>query len=340
MDAFESFYHVLPDGRVQCDLCPHYCQLKNGQLGVCRARASQDEKIVSLVYGHPCGLAVEPIEKKPLFHFLPSSDVLSFGTVGCNLRCAFCQNWQLSQSQANTFYGGDKIFTPDMIVRVAKKYRCSSIAFTYNEPTIFIEYAINVAKVAKALGIQTVAVTNGYINPEPRKVFYEHIDAVNVDLKGFDENFYHRYLGGHLKPVLDTLRYIKHETNTWLEITNLLIPGENDSKKAIKKLTQWIIKKLGVDIPLHFSAFYPAWKMMDKPITADARLQLAQKIAQEEGLNYVYIGNASLKNTSNTYCAHCRALLIERSDGHFRKNALISINHCPTCQSICEGVFE
>jgi pyruvate formate lyase activating enzyme len=339
MDAFESLYHILADGRVQCDLCPHRCRLKDGQLGLCRARLCEHKKIISLVYGHPCGLAVEPIEKKPLFHFLPDSDVLSFGTIGCNLKCVFCQNWQISQAEQAVFYAGDKIFTPEMIVRVAKKHHCASIAFTYNEPTIFIEYATDVAKIARPQGIRTVAVTNGYINPEPRADFYQYIDAANVDLKGFDERFYQRYLGGHLQPVLDTLLYLKHETKVWLEITNLLIPGENDTEKAIKKVAKWIVKELGTDVPLHFSAFYPAWKMMDKPITPVTTLQLARKVAQNEGLQYVYIGNALLENASNTYCAHCHTLLIERSNGHFRKNMLTSIDHCPNCHSTCEGIF-
>jgi pyruvate formate lyase activating enzyme len=339
MDALKPFYHTLADGCVQCDLCPHRCRLRNGQLGLCRARACEHKKIVSLVYGHPSGLAVEPVEKKPLFHFLPDSEVLSFGTIGCNLRCVFCQNWQLSQSEQKFFYAGDKIFTPEMIVRVAKKHHCDSIAFTYNEPSIFIEYAVDVAEIAQLAGIRTIAVTNGYINPEPRVIFYEHLDAVNVDLKGFDEGFYRRCLGGHLQPVLDTLLYLKHETKVWLEITNLLVPGENDTEKSIKQLVKWIAQELGPDVPLHFSAFYPAWKMMDKPVTPIETLQLAQTLARDEGLQYVYIGNVGLKDASNTYCAHCHTLLIERSNGHFKHNMLTSINHCPTCQSICQGVF-
>jgi len=333
-----QFFHGLDDGRPQCDLCPHECKLKEGQVGLCHARAHQKGQLISLVYGHPIGLAADPIEKKPLFHFLPGTRVLSFGTIGCNLKCQFCQNWHMS-----TAYVSDATLdfvAPELIAPAALKHQCASVAFTYNEPTIFAEYAIDVAKSCHEQGLKTVAVTNGYINPKARKIFYQHIDAANVDLKAFTETFHQIHTGAHLQPVLDTLIYLKKETTVWLEITTLLIPGKNDNSKEIEALTKWIFKNLGTDVPLHFSAFHPSYKMMDVAPTPLETLEKAREIALNQGLHYVYIGNMMTTEGENTYCPGCKTLLIERRGFQTVQLHLTPENHCPNCHAICAGIFS
>src|SRR5688572_2571015 len=271
-----KYWHVLDDGRVQCDMCPRYCRLHEGQRGLCFVRGRQNDAIVLTTYGRSSGFCVDPIEKKPLNHFLPGSAVLSFGTAGCNLTCQFCQNWDISKSREMDTLQDSA--SPDAIARAAEQLGCRSIAFTYNDPVIFAEYAIDVAKACRDRGIKTVAVTAGYMCDEPRREFYQYIDAANVDLKGFTEDFYYRICGGQLSAVLETLEYLKHETTVWFEITTLLIPGKNDSDAELDKLAKWVVSRLGPDVPIHFTAFHPDWKMLDVPPTPASTLVRARRI--------------------------------------------------------------
>ena len=259
------YWRVLDDGKIQCDVCPRHCQLSEGQRGLCFVRARQDDQIVLTTFGRSSGYCVDPIEKKPLNHFLPGSPVLSFGTAGCNLACRFCQNWDISKSREIDTLADQA--PPAMIARAARELGCRSVAFTYNDPVIFLEYAIETAKACREVGIASVAVTAGYICEEPRREFYRYMDAANVDLKGFSEAFYHKVCGGHLEPVLETLVYLKRETDVWFEITTLLIPGENDTEQEIDAMSRWMVENLGPDVPWHFTAFHPDYKMLDKPHT-------------------------------------------------------------------------
>jgi len=289
MKTKTKYFHKLPDGRMQCDTCPNFCKLKNGQRGRCFVRQCQGDDILLTTYGLISGFAIDPIEKKPLYHFLPGSRVLSFGTIGCNLNCQFCQNFHISQVK-----DGDLLktkTTPKEIADLAEEYHCQSVAFTYNEPTIYWEFARDVAIECHRRGIKTVAVSNGYICAEPRKDFFEHIDAANIDLKAFTEDFYKNITGSHLEPVLETLLYLKKETKVWLEVTCLLIPNENDSEEELDLASKWIFKNLGPDVPVHYSAFHPTWKMLDKPPTPAETLYRAREIALKNGLKYVYLGN-------------------------------------------------
>ncbi len=275
--------------KIQCDLCPHKCVLGVGQKGLCQVRINDGGQLMSLVYGMPCGLAVDPIEKKPLNHFHPGSKVLSFGTVGCNLSCQFCQNWHMSKSLDT--YGRTIEASPSLIAEQSLKHDCTSVAFTYNEPTVFAEFAIDVAKECHNSGVKTVAVTNGYIASQARHDLFAQIDAANVDLKAFTDDFYKKMCGGHLQPVLDTLTYLKNETNVWLEITNLIIPGENDSQKELNAMCDWIVINLGTDVPIHFSAFHPDFKLLKKKRTPFAILNTAREIAQSKKIKHVHLGN-------------------------------------------------
>ena len=279
-------WHQLADGRVQCDVCPRACKLREGQRGLCFVRAREGEEIVLTTYGRSSGFCVDPIEKKPLNHFLPGSAVLSFGTAGCNLACRFCQNWDISKSKETDTLADAA--SPSEIAAAAHRLSCRSVAFTYNDPTIFMEYAIDVADACRDAGIASVAVTAGYICPEPRRELFAHIDAANVDLKAFTEDFYHHVCGGHLSDVLGTLEYLVHETEVWVEITNLLIPGKNDSAAEIDAMAQWIVSNLGPDVPLHFTAFHPDFKMMDVPPTPPSTLTRARAIARERRALRVY----------------------------------------------------
>ena len=270
-----KYWHRLEDGRIQCDVCPRFCTLREGQRGLCFVRAREGDQIVLTTYGRSSGFCVDAIEKKPLNHFLPGTSVLSFGTEGCNLSCKFCQNWDISKSREIAKLADEA--SPERIARVAKDLGCRSVAFTYNDPTIFLEYASDVADACRELGIKTVAVTAGYICKKPREEFYKHIDAANVDLKAFTEKFYWEITGAHLAPMLDTLIYLKKHTNVWLEITNLVIPGHNDSEKEIAEMTRWVVENLGPDVPMHFSAFHPDWKMLGTP----ARRSFMQKRIEE-----------------------------------------------------------
>lgn len=332
-----KYWHVCEDGRIQCDVCPRACKLRNGQRGLCFVRACEDDKIVLTTYGRSSGYCIDPVEKKPLNHFLPGTPVLSFGTAGCNLACKFCQNWDISKSrELDTLM--DQA-SPARIAQVAAQLQCKSVAFTYNDPVVFMEYAIDVADACRALGIKAIAVTAGYICPEPRIEFYQHMDAANVDLKAFTEDFYHKITGSHLQPVLDTLVYLKHHTNVWFEITTLLIPGENDNPTEIAAMSQWIMDNLGPDVPLHFTAFHPDWKMMDKPPTPPATLTMAREIAMQHGLHYVYTGNVHDPEGGSTYCVGCNQCVVKRDWYRILEYKLSDDGKCLQCGTQCSGVF-
>jgi pyruvate formate lyase activating enzyme len=330
-------WHALDDGRIQCDICPRACKLHEGQQGLCFVRARQGNQVVLTSYGRSSGFCIDPIEKKPLNHFLPGTPVLSFGTAGCNLACKFCQNWDISKSREV-----DKLAdaaSPGQLARAARELGCASIAFTYNDPVVFHEYAIDTAQACHELGIKAVAVTAGYQCAEPRAEMYRHMDAANVDLKGFTERFYWKVCGGHLQPVLDTLVYLKRETQVWFEITTLLIPGENDSEGEIEEMTQWLGANLGPDVPLHFTAFHPDWKMTDKPHTPPATLTRARAIALKNGLRYVYTGNVHDTDGGTTRCHGCNAKLIVRDWYRLLDWRLTDDGHCRDCGTPCPGVF-
>jgi pyruvate formate lyase activating enzyme len=333
-----KYWHWLDDERIQCDLCPRFCKLREGQRGLCFVRGRLNDTMVLTTYGRSSGFCVDPIEKKPLNHFLPGTPVLSFGTAGCNLACKFCQNWDMSKSREIDILADQA--SPEKIATIAAQLDCKSVAYTYNDPVIFHEYAIDVARACHEQGVKSVAVTAGYVCPEPRAEFYQYMDAANVDLKAFTEKFYHKLTGGHLEPVLDTLKYIKHETNTWLEVTTLLIPGENDSDEELNKLTQWFVENLGPDVPLHFSAFHPDWKMLDTPPTPPATLTRARKIALANGVRYAYTGNVHDKEGESTYCHNCGTRLIGRDWYVLSDWNLTDDGHCTNCGTLCAGVFD
>ncbi len=332
------FWQKLEDGRVECRLCPRFCKLREGQRGLCFVRANQNGSIVLTTYGRSSGFAVDPIEKKPLNHYLPGTPVLSFGTAGCNLACKFCQNWDISKSREMDSLMDRAL--PETIAQAAQRLECPSVAFTYNDPVIFHEYAIDVAQACKERNIKSVAVSAGYVCREPRAEFYRYIDAANVDLKAFTQQFYRKVTGGHLNAVLETLEYIKHETQVWLEITTLLIPGQNDSEYEIEDMTQWIVAHLGVDVPLHFTAFHPDWKMMDIASTLPGTLLKARQIALKNGIRYVYVGNVHNKQADSTYCHHCGHLLIGRDWYQLSEWNLNQDGCCSRCDTPCSGVFE
>lgn len=332
-----KYWRKLEDGRIQCDLCPRHCKLREGQMAFCFVRARQNDQIVLTSYGRSSGFCIDPIEKKPLNHFLPGSPVFSFGTAGCNLACRFCQNWDISKSRefdTLTAWAG-----PEDIAAAAERYGCPSVAYTYNDPVIFHEYAIDVAKACHKRGVRSVAVTNGYVCPEPRAEFYANMDAANIDLKGFTEEFYWKITGAHLEPVLDTLKYVKHETDVWLEITNLLIPGLNDSEKEIEEMSQWVVENLGPDVPMHFTAFHPAWRMLDRPPTPPETVKRAREIALRNGVRYAYTGNIYDPEGASTYCHNCKQRLIERVGYSIGEWNLTEDGACNSCGAPLPGVF-
>lgn len=332
------YWHTLDDGRVQCDLCPRECRLQEGQRGLCFVRARQGNGMVLTTYGRSSGFCIDPIEKKPLLHFLPGTPVLSFGTAGCNLTCRFCQNWDISESRE--FDRLQAKASPRDIARAAKRLGCRSVAFTYNDPVIFLEYAVDTAAACHELGIKTVAVTAGYINAEPRAEFYRHMDAANVDLKAFTEDFYRKLCTAELGAVLETLTYLRHETNVWFEITDLLIPGHNDGEAEIEDMCAWVAGHLGADVPLHFSAFHPDYRMLDVPATPPATLQRARAIGRRHGLHHVYTGNVHDKEGGSTWCQGCGGLLIERDWYRLGNWNLTDDGHCRSCGTRCPGVFD
>ena len=331
------WWHALPDGRIQCDLCPRDCKLHEGQRGLCFVRKMEGGRMVLTTYGRSSGFCIDPIEKKPLNHFYPGSSVFSFGTAGCNLACKFCQNWDISKSRETDTMVDQAM--PDEIAKAAEQAGCKSVAFTYNDPVIFAEYAMDVADACHARGLKTVAVTAGYIHDAPRREFYAKMDAANVDLKAFTEDFYFKLTGAHLQPVLDTLVYLKRETNVWTEITTLLIPGHNDSDAELSAMSQWIMRELGPDVPLHFSAFHPDWKMRDVPPTPASTLTRARDIALKAGLHYVYTGNVHDTTGGTTFCPNCHDPLIVRDWYRIDRYDLTPDGHCPHCGSAIAGHF-
>ncbi len=332
------YWHRLDDGRIQCDLCPRFCRLHDGQRGLCIVRARRGGEILLTTYGRSSGFCVDPIEKNPLNHFLPGTAVLSFGTAGCNLTCKFCQNWDISKSREL-----DRLTDrapPEVIAAAAQATGCRSVAFTYNDPVIFLEYALDVAAACRERNIKTVAVTAGYITAEARPEFFAAMDAANVDLKGFTEAFYHKLCSAALAPVLETLEYLKRETEIWFEITTLLIPGENDSDDEIAALSRWVVEKLGPDVPLHFSAFHPDFRMLDTPPTPPQTLLRACRIARDAGLRYVYSGNIHDPPTQTTACHHCGTALIGRDWYELTDWGLSDDGRCLACGTPCAGVFD
>jgi pyruvate formate lyase activating enzyme len=332
------YWHRLDDGRIQCDVCPRTCRLHEGQRGLCFVRARADDQIVLTSYGRSSGFCVDPIEKKPLNHFLPGTAVLSFGTAGCNLACKFCQNWDISKSrEIDTL--ADRA-SPEALARAAAQLGCRSVAFTYNDPTIFWEYAADVADACHEVGIKAVSVTAGYMCPEPRAEFYHHVDAANVDLKAFTEDFYRRICAARLADVLDTLQYLKHETSVWFEITTLLIPGRNDSPAEIEAETKWIMERLGPDVPLHFTAFHPDYKMLDVPPTPASTLSQARLIALANGLRYVYTGNVHDPAGGTTFCPSCGVAVVVRDWYDIADYALDGRGRCRACGTHLPGVYD
>ncbi len=333
------YWHRLEDGRSQCDLCPRFCRLRPGQRGLCFVRAADPQgEVVLTTYGRSSGFCVDPIEKKPLHHFLPGTPVLSFGTAGCNLACQFCQNWDISKSRE-----WDRLndaASPRAIARAARSLGCPSVAFTYNDPVIFLEYAVDVADACRAEGVHAVAVTAGYMTPEPRREFYAHMDAANVDLKGFSEEFYRKVCGGELAPVKETLVYLKQETEVWFEITTLLIPGLNDSDRELDRMTRWVAAELGLDVPHHFTAFHPDWKMRDVPATPPETLTRARAIARANGLRYVYTGNVHDETGGSTFCPNCGERVIGRDWYELTAWNLDPAGACRACGTRIPGRFE
>ena len=338
------WWHMLEDGRLQCDLCPRECRLHEGQRGACfvRMRGPSDgpdrDRLLLTTYGRSSGFCVDPIEKKPLNHFYPGSSVLSFGTAGCNLACKFCQNWDISKSRDFDRLA-DQADAPT-IARTAAQLGCKSVAFTYNDPVIFAEYAMDVADACHELGVQTVAVTAGYMHAAPRAEFYAKMDAANVDLKAFTEDFYFKLTGAHLNAILDTLVYLKHETRVWFEITTLLIPGCNDSSEELEALSRWVQKELGPEVPLHFTAFHPDWKMRDIPATPPATLTRARDIARAQGLHYVYTGNVHDADGGSTLCPGCHNAVVVRDWYNILNYRVDETGNCLECGSEIAGRFQ
>jgi len=324
--------------KVQCELCPKLCLIEPGQSGECRVRINIDGVLRTVVYGYPCSIHIDPVEKKPLFHFLPGSSVLSVATVGCNLHCKNCQNWEISQ--ANPEDGNVPAYNcpPERLVAEANKYQCPSIAYTYTDPIVYYEYTYDSAKLAHEAGIRNILVTAGYVNEEPWKKLLEHVDAANIDLKAITEDFYREVCSATLKPVQNALILAK-ASEILVEVTNLIIPTLNDEPEQMRELSRWVKMNLGADTPLHFSGFYPRYKMRNLPATSLRTLETARKIAMSEGLNYVYVGNVASKEGQNTYCPGCKKLLIERSGYTILKNRL-RFGRCPDCSKEIYGVWR
>jgi pyruvate formate lyase activating enzyme len=331
------YWHALQDGRLQCDLCPRHCRLRERQRGLCYVRQRLDGQVRLVSYGRSSGFCVDPIEKKPLNHFLPGTGVLSFGTAGCNLACKFCQNWDMTRSRRMDILADSA--GPETLAEVARETGCRSVAFTYNDPVIFLEYAVDVAAACRERGIHTVAVTAGYVDPEPRREFFAAMDAANIDLKAFTENFYYKTCGAHLAPVLETLEYVAGETDTWLELTTLLIPGFNDSDAELDAMTHWIVRHLGPDVPIHFTAFHPDWKMTNVPGTLPSVLSRARSIALGNGVHYAYTGNVFDPQGASTWCHHCGAHLIERAGYRTRLTNVDDRGCCRACGQQIPGRF-
>ena len=331
------YWHFVDDGRIQCDLCPRHCKLRDGQRAFCFVRAREGDELVLTTYGRSTGFCIDPIEKKPLHHFLPGTPVLSFGTAGCNLGCKFCQNWDISK--AREIERLSDVASPEGIALAAHRHGCRSVAFTYNDPVIWAEYAIDTARACHDLDLKTVAVTAGYIGESAREDFFRDMDAANVDLKAFTQTFYKKLCFADLAPILDTLVWLHRETDVWFEVTTLLIGGQNDSDDELKALTGWFSENLGPDVPLHFSAFHPDYKMRDVPATPVETLRRARQIARAAGLRYVYTGNVHDQEGDATHCPSCDALLIQR-DWYELLAWNLEDDRCQACGEAIAGVFE
>jgi len=333
----EAMYYTTQLGNyVQCQLCPNRCVIKEGQRGICEVRENRGGKLYTLVYGNPVAVHIDPIEKKPFNHFLPATSALSLATAGCNLDCAYCQNWTISQARPEEVTSYD--LPPEKVVELALEKGCESIAYTYTEPVIFYEYMLETSKLARAKGIRNVVITNGFINPEPLRELCQYVDAIRVDLKGFTEDFYHEVSQGELRPVLETLKIIQEE-GVHLEIINLVVPTLNDGEEEIRQMCQWILENLGPDVPLHFTRFTPMYRLQNLPPTPVETLERAREIAIEEGLHYVYIGNVPGHPGENTYCPKCGKLLIKRMGFYVVENHIVD-GKCEYCGEPIPGVWE
>ncbi len=332
------WWHACDDGRVQCDICPRACRLHEGQRGLCFVRGREGDEIVSTTYGLSSGYCIDPIEKKPLYHWLPGTPVLSFGTAGCNLTCKFCQNWDITKSRETQTLAAAA--NPCEIAEAASTFGCASVAFTYNDPIVFLEYAIDTARACHNRGIRTVAVTSGYIERGPRAELFDVIDAVNVDLKAFSDEYYRKVCGGDLASVLDTVRWIARTSESWLELTTLVVPGLNDSDDELHRMASWLYSELGPDVPLHFSAFHPDWKLLDIPRTPHATLLRARDIALDAGLRYVYVGNVHDPDADTTYCLGCGNGVIVRDWYRIDEYLLDERGRCEFCQTRLPGLYE
>ena len=333
-----KYQKFLTNDKLQCLICPRKCILSEGKTGFCHVRKNVNNNLVLDSYGYNTGLAIDPIEKKPLYHFYPSSKVLSFGTIGCNMGCKFCQNWQTTKSKISCKNTNPS--SPEEIAGLALEHDCMSVAFTYNEPIIFFEYALDTAKYCHEHGIKTVAVTSGYVNPEPAKEFFSFIDAANIDLKGFSKRFYAKNCYADINPILDTIKYVVNQTNCHVELTTMLIDGENDSYEEIVAECNWILENLGDTIPLHFSAFFPNYKMNNIHATNFTTLVKAYNIARSMGIKYVYTGNLSNIETSSTYCKHCGNPIIVRNGYKLLQYNIINDSRCVFCGTQCDGFYN
>ena len=330
------YQEMLPDQIVRCHLCPHNCLIHKGHSGICKTRINKEGQLYSIAYGNPCSVSIDPIEKKPLFHFFPGARIYSFATAGCNFRCLNCQNWEISQSTPDELLHSDLL--PDELVQQAKDYAVNLIAFTYTEPTVFYEYIFDTAKIAHENGLKTVLISNGYINQKPLLNLCEYLDAANIDLKCFDEAIHLKLTGGRLQPVLDTLKTLRKK-GVWLEITNLIVPDYSDNPKMIRAMCDWLVVNGFADTPLHFSQFYPTYKLSHLQPTDSSILLRAKEIAEASGLNYVYIGNQPDLFGENTHCPQCKHLLVERIGYRVNKN-LIFNGKCAFCGEPIAGIWE
>lgn len=330
-----KWYEKLKEKKVHCFLCPHNCTIAEGKRGICRARENQKGKLISLVYGEPCSTNIDPVEKKPMFHFMPGTYAYSIGTAGCNLKCLFCQNWEISQAKPEEV--PSIILPPEEVIRGAVANDCQSIAYTYTEPTIFGEYVLDCAKLARKKGLKNIMVTNGYIQEKPLKEIYKYIDAANVDLKGFTEEYYKKICGATLEPVLETLKRLK-KMKVWTEITTLIVPGYNDNMKDLEAEFKWIKENLGKDSVLHLSRFFPCYKMQDVPITPEETIRKAKQLA-DKYLDYVYVGNIHIDNAEDTFCPNCKKDIVLRS-GYSIIEKKLNKDKCFNCKNIIPGVWD
>lgn len=332
------YWSAQPDGRLRCELCPRLCALRDGQRGMCFVRMREGDEIVLDTYGRSSGFCIDPIEKKPLNHFLPGTSVLSFGTAGCNLACKFCQNYDISTAKTVDRLADNA--SPEALAQAAKRHGCASVAYTYNDPVIFLEYAVDTAVACRDVGVRSVAVTAGYIEPEPRREFFAAMDAANIDLKGFTPEFYRKLTGAHIEPVLDTIAYVAQDTDCWLELTTLLIPGENDSEGEIEALSGWVLENCGADTPIHFTAFTPQHRMPNHAATPLETVLRAHDIAKRVGLHHVYTGNVHHAPSQSSYCTGCGQKVIGRDWHQLTDWHLDETGHCTRCGTKFAGVIE